>query len=84
MHARAHIHTHALTHTHTPHMETQVYSEKSPLKEDETSEPAGGPFAKLNWLKAGILSADKVLTVSPNYAAEIARDESSGVVSLCV
>jgi hypothetical protein len=41
----------------------------------------GGPYPKLNWLKAGILSSDKLLTVSPNYAAEIARDESSGVVS---
>jgi len=29
---------HALTRTYTPHMETQVYSEKSPLKEDETSD----------------------------------------------
>lgn len=57
--------------------------EKNPLKEDETGVAAGGPFNKLNWLKAGILSADKVLTVSPNYASEIARDVASGVVSEC-
>eukprot|EP00967_Tisochrysis_lutea_P008833 scaffold10571_cov14-Tisochrysis_lutea.AAC.1 len=56
-----------------------VYNELTPLKEDEKGEPSGGPHSKINWLKAGILSADKVLTVSPNYAAEIGRDDSSGV-----
>ncbi|KAF5836718.1 starch synthase catalytic domain-containing protein [Dunaliella salina] len=57
----------------------KVYNEITPLKEDEKGEPSGGPHRKINWLKAGILSADKVLTVSPNYAAEIGRDDSSGV-----
>jgi len=57
----------------------KVYNELTPLKEDEKGEPSGGPHSKINWLKAGILSADKVLTVSPNYAAEIGRDDSSGV-----
>ena len=28
----------------------------------------GTSFKKLNWLKAGILACDKLLTVSPNYA----------------
>lgn len=36
-------------------------------------------FAKINWLKASILASDKLLTVSPNYAAEIAANESQGV-----
>lgn len=36
-------------------------------------------YAKINWLKAGFLAADKVLTVSPNYAEEIATNESLGV-----
>ena len=57
-------------------------NEKTPLKEDEATVPGGGPYNKINWLKGGILSADKVLTVSPNYASEISRDDSSGVVSI--
>jgi len=40
---------------------------------------AGRKFAKLNWLKAGLLAADKVLTVSENYAKELTRDASKGV-----
>ena len=41
--------------------------------------PKGVTYEKINWLKAGILSADKLLTVSPNYAAEIAEDDEKGV-----
>jgi len=56
----------------------RVYDEKNPMKEDE--KPVyGGQYKKVNWLKAGILASDTVLTVSPNYAAEIAADESGGV-----
>ena len=48
--------------------------------EDPTSLPvAGKKFAKINWLKAGALSADAVLTVSPNYAREICADPAGGV-----
>lgn len=39
----------------------------------------GQTFEKLNWLKAGFLSADKLLTVSPNYAEEITSDPEKGV-----
>ena len=39
----------------------------------------GQRFEKINWLKAGFLSADKLLTVSPNYADEIASDPEKGV-----
>ena len=41
--------------------------------------PQGVKFDKLNWLQAGILTCDKVLTVSPNYAYEICRDVEMGV-----
>lgn len=36
-------------------------------------------FKKLNWLKAAILTADKVITVSPHYALEITSGEELGV-----
>lgn len=57
----------------------RVFSEGEP---DEKSQPqftAGKKFEKINWLKAGILTADKLLTVSPNYAQEIAEDDEKGV-----
>lgn len=34
---------------------------------------------KSNWLKAGILEADKVLTVSPHHAKEVVTDEFKGM-----
>lgn len=55
----------------------QIYSETEP--EEDLAAAPGSTFKKLNWLKAGILSADKLLTVSPNYATEIAEDEGKGV-----
>lgn len=39
----------------------------------------GTNFPKINWLKAGILACDKLLTVSPNYATEIASGPQLGV-----
>jgi granule-bound starch synthase len=39
----------------------------------------GTNFNKINWLKAGILACDKLLTVSPNYATEIASGPQLGV-----
>lgn len=41
--------------------------------------PKGATFKKINWLKAGILACDKLLTVSPNYATEIASGPQLGV-----
>lgn len=41
--------------------------------------PAGKKYKKLNWLKAGILTADKLVTVSPNYATEITAGPDKGV-----
>eukprot|EP00195_Chlamydomonas_chlamydogama_P008203 CAMPEP_0202903866 /NCGR_PEP_ID=MMETSP1392-20130828/26767_1 /ASSEMBLY_ACC=CAM_ASM_000868 /TAXON_ID=225041 /ORGANISM="Chlamydomonas chlamydogama, Strain SAG 11-48b" /LENGTH=611 /DNA_ID=CAMNT_0049591215 /DNA_START=59 /DNA_END=1891 /DNA_ORIENTATION=+ len=57
----------------------KVYTEKDPLKEDEVPVMGAGNFKKVNWLKAGILSSDKVLTVSPNYATEITSGPAKGV-----
>lgn len=57
----------------------KVYTEKSPLDESETAPKAGGSYKKINWLKAGILAADKLVTVSPNYASEIAANPAGGV-----
>ncbi|CAA6655880.1 unnamed protein product [Spirodela intermedia] len=34
---------------------------------------------KINWMKAGILESDKVLTVSPYYAEEVVSDVAKGV-----
>ncbi|CAD7703004.1 unnamed protein product [Ostreobium quekettii] len=36
-------------------------------------------YKKINWMKAAFLSADKILTVSPNYAKEITSGEDLGV-----
>ena len=35
-------------------------------------------YKKINWLRAGILSCDKLLTVSPNYATEISANPQGG------
>lgn len=34
---------------------------------------------KINWMKAGILESDKVLTVSPYYAGELVSGVEKGV-----
>lgn len=34
---------------------------------------------KINWMKAGILGADKVFTVSPYYAQELVSGPDKGV-----
>lgn len=57
----------------------KVYNEKTPASETPEKIKPGGKFAKHNWLKAGFLYADKVLTVSPNYAAEISAGVDKGV-----
>lgn len=56
----------------------KVFTEKAPAA-DKPEPAVGGKFAKFNWLKAGFLYADKVLTVSPNYAAEISSGKDKGV-----
>ncbi|PNG99813.1 Granule-bound starch synthase 1, chloroplastic/amyloplastic, partial [Tetrabaena socialis] len=57
----------------------KVYTETTPMEEDEKTPITGKTYKKINWLKGGILSADKLVTVSPNYAAEISVDAAGGV-----
>lgn len=58
----------------------KLYTELDPMDEDEKPlAPSGKLFKKVNWLKAGIIAADKLLTVSPNYATEIMSGEDKGV-----
>ncbi|EFN54355.1 hypothetical protein CHLNCDRAFT_58262 [Chlorella variabilis] len=59
----------------------KVFDEASPADEDKMNEvnSTGTSFKKLNWLKAGILACDKLLTVSPNYATEISSGPQLGV-----
>jgi len=56
----------------------QIFTEDEPDTE-EKGKGLGEMYKKINWLRAGILSADKVMTVSPNYAEEIAQNPQLGV-----
>eukprot|EP01024_Parvocaulis_polyphysoides_P027525 TRINITY_DN2493_c0_g1_i3.p1 TRINITY_DN2493_c0_g1~~TRINITY_DN2493_c0_g1_i3.p1 ORF type:complete len:626 (+),score=87.57 TRINITY_DN2493_c0_g1_i3:68-1879(+) len=59
---------------------SRIFTEKDPADEDEKiKEDPGKTYDKINWMKAGFLAADKLLTVSPNYATEISADEEKGV-----
>ena len=57
-----------------------MYDETEP---DSADKPVlgekGHRYKKVNWMKGAFLSADKLLTVSPTYAEEIAANESQGV-----
>lgn len=57
-----------------------MYDETEP---DSADKPVlgekGRRYKKVNWMKGAFLSADKILTVSPTYAEEIAANESQGV-----
>lgn len=56
----------------------KVFDERTPA--DEAGEPrSAATFNKSNWLKAGIMACDKLVTVSPNYATEIASGPQLGV-----
>ena len=57
----------------------QVHQEGEVADEDSLPVLPGEQYRKLNWLQAGILAADKLLTVSPTYAVEIASDSQKGV-----
>ncbi|DBA74037.1 TPA: hypothetical protein ACH3X1_010853 [Trebouxia sp. C0004] len=58
----------------------RVYDETEP---DTADKPVlgekGRKYKKVNWMKAAFLSADKLLTVSPTYATEIAANQAQGV-----
>lgn len=52
---------------------SRVYDEKNPMDDDAQpfDNTGGAMFGKINWLKAGILTADELVTVSPGYAREM-------------
>ncbi|KAH7619294.1 putative Granule-bound starch synthase 1, chloroplastic/amyloplastic [Nannochloris sp. 'desiccata'] len=59
-----------------------VFDETCPADAEGRSPVIAAPgqrFAKLNWLRAGITACDKLLTVSPHYATEIASGPQLGV-----
>jgi granule-bound starch synthase len=58
----------------------KIFDENSPA-DDEVWEkdPKMTRYKKINWLQAGFTAADKLLTVSPNYATEVGSDEEKGV-----
>jgi granule-bound starch synthase len=57
-----------------------VYDETNPPAEDGPSKAdIKGSHNKVNWMRAGFLASDRNLTVSPNYASEIASGPERGV-----
>jgi hypothetical protein len=59
---------------------SKVYDEKNPLKEDyDSTKDLKGRHKKVNWMRAGFLTSDKNLTVSPNYATEVSSGPDKGV-----
>ena len=59
----------------------KVFDETSPADEAGTmpEAPPGVRYSKINWLQAGISACDSLLTVSPNYAMEMASGPQLGV-----
>ena len=60
----------------------QIFTEDEPSNDSNDWADCGVPghrYKKINWLQAGLRTADKLLTVSPNYAAEIASGPGKGV-----
>eukprot|EP00873_Tetraselmis_striata_P011713 jgi/Tetstr1/431977/TSEL_021454.t1 len=58
----------------------KIFDENSPADDDAwEKDDKLRKYKKINWLQAGFTAADKLLTVSPNYAAEVATDEEKGV-----
>lgn len=55
-----------------------VFDENTPASEIYEGAP-GQKFAKQNWLRAGVTACDKLLTVSPTYAKEMASGPQLGV-----
>lgn len=59
---------------------SKVYDETNPPAEDGPSKAdIKGSHNKVNWMRAGFLASDRNLTVSPNYASEIASGPERGV-----
>ena len=56
-----------------------MYDETNPKDDDGIESDIVGKHDKVNWMRAGFLSADRNLTVSPNYATEVASGPERGV-----
>lgn len=57
-----------------------MFTEDSPVDESEKlEEDPKQRFKKINWMRAAFTAADKILTVSPNYAEEIMSGVDKGV-----
>ena len=58
----------------------KMYDERMPKKDGVVDvTPAGKKFRKDNWMKAAFINSDRNITVSMNYAKEIAGSASKGV-----
>eukprot|EP00951_Prasinocladus_malaysianus_P023372 scaffold198604_cov41-Prasinocladus_malaysianus.AAC.1 len=58
----------------------KIFDEDTPADDDVwEKDPKIQSYEKINWMRAGFTAADKLLTVSPNYATEVMSDEEKGV-----
>jgi granule-bound starch synthase len=58
----------------------KMYDERNPKRDGEVdTTPPGKKFRKDNWMKAAFINSDRNITVSMNYAKEIAGSASKGV-----
>lgn len=57
----------------------KVFTEDSPVEDEEEPKMSKERFNKINWMRAAFTAADKILTVSPNYAEEIMSGPAKGV-----
>eukprot|EP00210_Caulerpa_lentillifera_P002450 g2348.t1 len=56
-----------------------VFDEDNPVDDELPEEESVRSYKKINWMRAAFTAADKVITVSPNYAEEIISGEDRGV-----
>eukprot|EP00210_Caulerpa_lentillifera_P004667 g4452.t1 len=56
-----------------------VFDEDSPADDDIPKQESVRAYKKINWMRAAFTAADKVITVSPNYAKEIVSGADRGV-----
>lgn len=58
----------------------KIFDEDSPADDNVWEKDSHiSTYAKINWLRAGFTAADKLLTVSPNYASELVQGVDKGV-----
>jgi Starch synthase catalytic domain len=58
---------------------SKVYDEQHPKDDDGMESDIVGKHNKVNWMRAGFLASDRNVTVSPNYAREVASGPDRGV-----